>query len=32
VEANTPAECDRHVAEILVLVAQVSGGVPAGGR
>jgi phosphomannomutase len=32
VEANTPAECDRHVAEILELVAQVSGGVPAGGR
>jgi phosphomannomutase len=32
VEANTPAECDRHVAEILELVAEVSGGVPAGGR
>jgi phosphomannomutase len=32
VEANTEADCDRHVAEILELVAQVSGGVPAGGR
>jgi phosphomannomutase len=31
VEANTQADCDRHVAEILELVAQVSGGVPAGG-
>ena len=30
VEANTPAECDRHVAEILELVTQVSGGVPSG--
>jgi phosphomannomutase len=30
VEANTPAECDRHVAEILELVAKLSGGVPTG--
>jgi phosphomannomutase len=32
VEANTQPDCDRHVAEILELVAQVSGGVRAGGR
>jgi phosphomannomutase len=32
VEANTPAECDRHVAELLELVAEVSGGVPTGGH
>ena len=32
VEAGSPAACDRHVAEILELVAEVSGGVPAGGR
>ena len=32
VEANTAAECDRHVAELLELVAAVSGGVPTGGH
>ena len=32
VEANTAAECDRHVAELLELVAEVSGGNPTGGH
>ncbi|MDR3647721.1 MAG: phosphomannomutase/phosphoglucomutase [Acidimicrobiales bacterium] len=31
VEANTPEECERHVAELLELVAEVSGGNPTGG-
>jgi phosphomannomutase len=30
VEANTQADCDRHVAEILELVAKLPGGVPTG--
>ena len=32
VEADTSAECDRHVRELLQLVTEVAGGVPAGGR